>query len=389
MKKMVPLITMALMFLSAGLAQAQTATTTIPPEHPSLLKGTRPLGMGNAFLAMPGTDENAMFYNPAAINDYEKKFHFRILSPAFDLSTGAIGLVKDVLDLANDIDDQATNSGKITTFRTFVNQHTGQFESFGVRLPVVQVMHKWFSVAILADSRSTISFRNRAFTNVEIMSRSDFGANLGGAYAFFDDSLQVGANVKILHRLSIDEVITTDDIVNNASFDDTLPRRRATGVGADLGLKYRLPTFNSAILEWINPSFGFTWQDLGNTRFSGVIPDTNQSVSTGFALRHAFGSDENPKKQWNLSWATDFRELNQSSTFPKKIYFGTELQFPQYWGFFRPAVRAGANQLYFTGGLTLDFKYAKLEFATYGEDAGKYTRQKQLRRIAGNLSFGF
>ena len=62
---------------------------------------------------------------------------------------------------------------------------------------------------------------------------------------------------------------------------------------------------------------------------------------------------------------------------------------PLLWGFFRPSVRVGGNQGYISGGVSLDFKYAKLEFATYGEEAGKFTRQKQLRRLATNLSFGF
>ncbi len=389
MKKIVLIVGLFILVCLGTDLRAQQATSSIASESPILARGTRPLGMGNAFLAMPGTDENAMFYNPAAINDYEKKFHFRFLSPTFDISTGSIGLLKDVFDLANDIDDQTTSAGKISTFRTFVNQHTGQFESVGFHLPLVQVMHKWFSIALLADSRNTVSFRNRSFTNIEIMSQSDFGVNLGGAYAFFDDRLQTGLNLKIIHRLSVDQAITTNDIVNNATFDDTLPRRRATGVGVDLGLKYRMPTFGISVFEWLNPAFGFTWQDVGNTRFAGLVPDTEQSVSIGTTVSHQFGSNEVPVKNWNWSFATDVREMNQDSTFAKKINFGTELQFPQYWGFFRPAVRVGANQLYFSGGTTLDFKYAKLEFATYGEEAGKFSRNKQLRRINGSLSFGF
>ena len=80
-------IFLAAMFLILGvIGTAHAATTTIPTEFPALGKGIRPLGMGNAFIAMPGYDENAMFYNPAAINDYPKKLHFRFLSPAFDIS---------------------------------------------------------------------------------------------------------------------------------------------------------------------------------------------------------------------------------------------------------------------------------------------------------------
>jgi hypothetical protein len=358
------------------------ATTTIPTEHPSLYKGVRPLGMGNAFIAMPGQDENAIFYNPAAVNDYEEKFHFRFLSPVFDFSPGSIGLVKDLFDLGDDIDAQTTDAGKIDTFRTFVNQHTGQFESVQARFPAVTMMYKWVTLSLLADTRNTISFRNRAFTNIEVLSRSDFGGIIGSAYSFFNDMLQAGLAIKVLHRLSIDEIITTDDVVNNPNFGDTLPRRRSTGVGVDIGLKGKIPTFKKKWLDILKPTVALTWQDIGNTRFGNNVPDTNQSISIGFALHPAIGD-------WQLHFANDFRELNQSSSFIKKWNIGAEAVAPLLWNFFRPSVRIGGNQGYITAGASLDFKYAKLEFATYGEEAGKFTNQKQLRRLATNLSFGF
>lgn len=362
-------------------------TTTIPTEHPSVYKGVRPVGMGNAFVAMPGQDENSLFYNPASINDFPKAYHFRFISPVVDFSPGSIGLVGDLFDLSDNIDAQATDAGKITTFRDFVNQHTGQFESIQARIPVVTVLHKWFGVSILADSRTTISFRNRAYTNVEIMSRSDMGAVIGSAYNLkdwlkIDENFQVGLNLKILHRYSINEIVTTDDIVNNADFGDTLPRLRATGVGVDIGIKGDFPTFDVGWLEKVKPTLGFTWQDIGNTRFGNNVPDTQQSISVGFALHPAWD-------KWQFHFTNDFRELNQSSSFMKKWNIGAEAVAPQFWGFFRPSIRIGGNQGYIAGGVTLDFKYAKLEFATYGEEAGLFTSQKQLRRLATNLSFGF
>lgn len=361
---------------------AQAQTSTIPSENPSLMKGTRPLGMGNAFIAMPGSDENAPFYNPAAINDYEKKLHFRILSPAFDFSPGTISLIKDVFQLSKDINAESTDGGKTRVFRNFVNTHSGEFQSAQVRLPLVTVMHKWFSASILTDSRNTISFRNRAFTNVEILSQSDVGGTFGGAYGFFDDQLQAGLNLKILHRVSINETITIDKIINSTTFKDTVPILRATGVGFDIGLKGKIPTFEKAWLDLLKPTVGFTWQDVGNTRFSGNVPNTQQSISLGLAVHPQWG-------KWQFHVANDFRELNQSNNFLNKWNIGAEVVAPRLWGFFTPSARIGGHQAYISAGAGLDFKYAKLEFATYGEEAGKFSHSKQLRRIAGNLSFGF
>lgn len=381
------LAVVALTVFGSTVAQAQSATT-IPSEQPSLMKGVRPVGMGNGFIAMPGEDENAMFYNPAAINDYEKKFHFRFLSPVGDFSPGIIGLVQDVFDLADDIDAAATDAAKTRVFRDFVNAHIGQFETVRVAFPVVTVMHKWFAVSVLADSRSTISFRNRAFTNIEINSVSDFGGVLGTAYNFkdwlgIDQNLQAGLDLKILHRYAIDKVVTSNDIVNSADFGDAIPRIRATGVGVDIGIKADFPTFGAHWLEVVKPTVALTYQDIGNTRFSGAVPNTPQSLTVGFALHPMIG------EKWQLHFVNDIRDLNHNNGFLRKWNIGAEVQAPLMWNFFRPAVRIGGNQGYISAGATLDFKYAKLEFATYGEEASKFSSQKQLRRIAFNLSFGF
>ena len=363
------------------------AQTTIPNESPSLYKGTRPLGMGNAFVAMPGIDENAAFYNPAAINDYEKKLHMRILSPAIDFSTGIIGLVKDVKTMADDINAKTNSSDKVEVFRSFVNTHTGQVESVNVALPMAIAMHKYFTFATLMDTRNTVSLRNRAFTNAEIASRSDAGGLIGTAYNFkdrlgIDENFQVGLNVKVLYRFDIEKTITVADISNTAKFGDIIPFNRGTGVGFDLGLKGDVPTFGYAWLEALKPTLGLVWQDVGNTRFSGTAPNTTQSISTGFAVHPKFGD-------WQLHVANDFRELNQDSGFLQKWNIGAEIMGPRMAGFFTPSVRVGGNQGYIAAGTSLDFRFAKLEFATYGEEAGQFSTQKQVRRIASNISFGF
>jgi len=362
-------------------AWAQTVSS-IPMQNPSLYKGVRPLGMGNAFVAMPGSDENAPFYNPAAINDYPKKLHFRLLSPVIDFSPSVIGLTKDVLDLGKKINGETTTSAKVDDFRAFVDAHTGEFESIDVRLPLVQVQHRWFSASVLADSRTSFAFRNRSFTNLDLLSISDVGGTLGAARSFLEGRLQTGLNVKVLHRIAVDKIVTTADIINNAKFKDTLPINRGTGVGFDIGFKGSIPTFGKSWLNSLKPTAGFTWQDVGNTRFSGLAPNTPQSITIGLAVHPEWG-------KWTFHVANDFRELNQDSPFLTKWHIGAEAVAPKIWKIFRPSFRVGGNQAYISGGASLDFKYAKLEFATYAEDVGKVIREKPLRRIAANLSFGF
>lgn len=386
--KKITLLSFLVLIATGPAATAWAQTTTIPNEFPSLHRGVRPLGMGDAFVAMPGIDENAMFYNPAAINDYPKRLGFRLLSPSVEFSPSIIGVVKDALDLSDAISSHSgDNAAKINDFQTFVNKHIGQFETVNVTFPALTVLHKWFAVSLLADSRNTFSLRNRALTNVEISSRSDFGGVIGSAYNFKDalgikENLQAGVDIKVLHRYSINETLTTSDIVNNASLGNALPRNRATGVGFDIGLKGDVPTFSASWMEAIKPTVALVWQDIGNTRFSGVVPDTPQSLSMGLAVHPKWG-------QWQFHVASDFRELNQNTSFIKKWNIGAEAMGPRYWRFFTPSIRIGGHQGYIAGGASLDFRYAKLEFATYGEEEGTVSRQKENRRVAVNLSFGF
>ncbi|QQR81530.1 MAG: hypothetical protein IPJ69_05290 [Deltaproteobacteria bacterium] len=375
------LSTVSLLILSmTSLSQASGPTGT-NPENPSLSRGVRPLGMGNAFVAMPGVDENAFFYNPAAINDYSKTPHFRILSPAFDMSTGIVSLIKDVKDLANTLDSHPSTSDKTDDFNSFVNTHTGEFETAQVRLPLLTVMHKWFAASLLGDSRTTISFRNRTFTNIELFSQNDLGGVIGGAYGFFDDRLQAGVNLKVIHRVSIDQVITVDDIISNSDFNTVIPRKRATGVGVDLGLKGKIPTFDLPILDLLKPTAAFAWQDVGNTRFGNGVANTPQSITLGFGVHPEWN-------KWQFHIENDFREINQSKSFLNKWNIGAEVMAPRLAKFFQPSVRVGGNQGYLAAGASLDFRFFKLEFATYGQEAGTYSHSKQIRRIAGNISFG-
>ncbi|MDO8461950.1 MAG: hypothetical protein Q7S98_03705 [Deltaproteobacteria bacterium] len=390
MKKIISfsVVVLALGFLSADLL-AQPLTT-ISKENPSTYRGTRQLGMGNAGIALSaetpnGRDEGQWFYNPASINDYDdKEVRYSLLGIQGEISIDAAQLVQDVIGLKNDINDVSTTKGKIDLFNTFVTARTGNFETVNVRLIPVMANHKWFSAGMILDSRTTISFRNAAFTNFEAFSRSDGGGFVGGAYAFFDDQLQVGLNLKVLHRLEISKVVTVGDILTSNDLGVTLGR--GTGVGGDLGLKGKIPTFDTKVLEVLKPTVALVWQDVGNTRFTGKdTTDTEQSISTGFALHPTIPLGE---EGLGSHFAVDFRELNQSSTFMKKLNIGYEVEMPK-WGFFHSAVRAGANQGYWTVGATADLKYGKLEVATYGQELGFATREKESRRYAMNLIFGF
>ncbi|MCP5464993.1 MAG: hypothetical protein H7A33_08225 [Deltaproteobacteria bacterium] len=377
------LMTMACMlFASSAMAQALAQRNS-----PRMMQGVRAQGMGNAFIAVDGTDENAIFYNPAAINDYENKFHFQFLLPTAEFSYKAINFfASDITDLADDIDGAANDAAKINAFDTFAANNTGRYEEVDVRGSAVIMMHKYITASLFYESAGVIALTNPILSTVDIETVSQAGLMVGSAYSFFDDHLQVGGAVKFIERHMIDETLTNRDIVANNDFGDALDTKQfGFGVGFDIGLKGKLPCEGVKFCDVMDPRLAITLQDIGDTRFfaGDDVGRQQQSLSAGFAF--------NPKF-WKLesTLAVDVRDLDHRTDFLNKFHAGAEVRWPEISKILREvSVRLGVNQIYLAAGLGLDFKYFKLNFATYGRDIGSKTIQKQSRMFSFQLAAGF
>ncbi|OGQ22668.1 MAG: hypothetical protein A3I05_03850 [Deltaproteobacteria bacterium RIFCSPLOWO2_02_FULL_44_10] len=352
--------------------------TGIGTEFPTVMRGTRPLGMGNAFLAMPGTDYNAQFYNPAAINDYEKKHHMLFVNPQAEFNTGFYSMIQDIFDLNKDLKDK-TDSQKIDTFDAFTQSHAGQFHHFGVGLPLFHIRHKYYSAGLIMDSRGSFSLRNRAFPNFETRTDNVVGIVGGSAASFFDDTLQVGANLKVLYKVGIEEQITQSDILteNLGTTFKYANWEKGFGVGIDFGSKYVLPIWQ----ESLRPTVAVTIQDVADTRFTGRAPNSPMSVSAGAGVFPKVGKFE-------FAVLADVRETNRKQTFLKKLHAGTEVKFPEF-AKIKSSLRLGTNQGYFATGGSLEFPVVALHVAFYGEELGEVTRAKGSYRLNSQLTFGF
>lgn len=365
--------------ISVFAVPAYCENTGIGNEFPNIMRGVRPLGMGNAFTAMPGTDFNAQFYNPAAINDYEKKRHYLFLNPQGDFDTGIFSLVSDVLDLADDLDTSATDSGDINVFNTFFNANAGEFHRVATNMPLFHIRHKYYAAGLIMDSQSTFSLRNRAFPNLEMKTENIAGVVGGSAYGFFDEALQVGGNLKFLYQVGLESQVTTNDILNNDLADilGWSQWDKGFGVGVDLGAKYQLPWLK----EMLNPTVSLVIQDVVGTYFTGGAPKLPMSVTAGGGIFHEW-------KEFKFKLLTDFRELNHREDILKKFHVGVEVESPKI---IRStfAVRAGCNQGYPAAGLSMNFPIVGVHFAFYGEEMGEFTHSKANYRLMGQLTFGF
>lgn len=364
-------------FASPASASDARKATSIGDEYPVTMRGVRPLGMGNAFLAMPGTDFIAPFYNPAAINDYPSERGYTVGAPMADFTPDFFNLISQLLDLKDQLHSAASSRDKIQYFDSFTTRNTGRYEGFTSSMPLFQVRHKRYTAAVIADTRAVISLRDQAFPNFEFKTHSAMGFAGGSAYGFFDDSLQIGGNLKVLYRMGIEDKITTNDILTSGikQLIGFPAWKKGFGVGADAGLKYRLPLWR----EEAAPTIAVAVQDIANTRFTGSVSQLPMSVSAGFGFFPKFGG--NP-----FSFLVDFRELNHRMDFLTKFHAGVEATLPKL-GVTQFKIRAGCNQGYPAFGLSGAWPLFALDLAFYGEEAGQYTTSKASYRLSAQLSF--
>ncbi len=388
MKKLIVLFAVAVMALPQ-LAHAIAMKTNIADSFPSFGRSVRALGMGNAMLSAKGIDQNAMFYNPSAIADYEGEvtYYTGLIPPAFEFNYSAIALTKDLFNLKDDLDKATTASAKTNVFRNFVDKHVGSSYDLDVRLPLFGAYNRYFSVALLSDNRMGISFRNRAFPNYEIRATSISGVGLGSAYALFEDTLEIGAMAKVLYGIENEQIITIADILSG-NMDNFKWKywKRGMGVGFDVGAKYQVPDFGQDWIDTLRPAVAVTYQDIGNTKFrwmkkNGAPSRLDQSVSAGFSLNPVFGAVE-------TSLNVDFRQLNLKQEFILKLNAGIEARFPERYGM-KPSLRAGCNQGYPTVGGGIQIGFFNWDVAFYGKELGESTREKGAYRLASEWSYRF
>jgi hypothetical protein len=359
--------------------QAQAKETNISDEYPSVYRGVRPLGMGNAFIAMDGTDSNAQFYNPASINDYDEKIVYAVGAPMAELDMGVIPMIGDLLDLKKNLQGADTSKQKIDYFKDFTKKDTGRYNHLATSMLLFQARKKNFAASMVLDDHSVISLRDKAFPNFEFKTTTTAGPVVGGALGLMDDDLKIGANVKLLFRMGIAKQITIGDILVH-SLSELIgfgAWQKGFGAGVDLGMKYKLPVAK----ETLRPTIGITIQDLGNTYFTDDVSIMPMSISVGAGIFPKLGKVD-------FAIVADIREINQAINMLTKFHFGVEAQFPKVIHT-KFSLRAGCNQGYPSVGASARWGLATLNLAFYGEEAGKYNYSKPDYRGAIGFNFEF
>ena len=340
----------------------------IAKEYPTFFRGVRPLGMGGAFTAV-ADDENAIFYNPAGISKTQT-FQIGLINPLIEVSKNTIDLYSDIQD--TDMDDTAAVSDLL---EKYIGEHqharASLFPNVGFKIASVGVQ-----LGVLAQGTFDADIHNPVWPEAHFDYVRDIGLFAGAGMKLPFAGLNAGIAIKSLTRESLSEVYTAIDIASE-NFEDKIEDDLNSGSGfsADVGVMYSLP-----FLSTFNPQAALVIQNIPEMDM-GDAKDIDTRINIGFAVEKSFSL-------FTVIGALDYMDIgnniDEDEDMAKRLHLGGEIKLANFL-----SVRGGLNQGYYTAGATLDFFIFRIDAATYAEEVGAYTGQREDRRYIGQITIGW
>ena len=333
-------------------------------ELPYIYKGTRPLGMGGAFVAL-SDDSNALFYNPAGLANI-KEDRVSLINLDIEGSKKAYNFNKDAWDVDTD------NSKEVAGF---LQDHLGDYGHIATSI-FPNYTKPNFAFGLISTVKSNIQVRDRQYPKLSVDAIGDGGVCAGYAWPFLDNDLLVGSNLKYLYRESIEHEYSVADITTH-DFKSRLRDgiQHGSGVLLDLGIIYKIQSNQEGSPQ--EPiQLGLSVSNLIGNKL-GDAADLDPHVDLGVSKR--FG---------DITLAADyvdiFGQLGEDNDIGKRIHLGLEYSLTKII-----RLRTGVNQGYMTFGVGVDAKNVQFDLLTYAEEVGTHSGQLKDRRYLIRLGVGF
>ncbi len=340
--------------------------------------GVRPLGMGNAYVAV-ADDYNALFYNPAGIARL-KEWDGEFLNPTLEMSNKTSTFISDAQSLAGG------SAGDEASVIQLLESQTGNVQHIAFGL-TPHLVFPGFGFGIGAEISSTMVFHRYPTIELDVGPRVTIPFVF--AKNFLEDRLSIGLGVKALLRGGIEHEFSIQDIqafTSKKSEDGETDEEEGPklsdyviggiGYGTDFGLLF-------TPIKPMEPTIGLSITDVGGTPFEktdiggealGAPATRMPSVNVGYSMK--------PWQSGNWYWLTsiDAHSINQPFSFSKKLNLGTEFSLGSIL-----KVQGGLHQGYWTGGMQFDVGILCLRFVSYAEEMGVVAGSVEDRRYALQL----
>jgi hypothetical protein len=210
------------------------------------------------------------------------------------------------------------------------------------------------------------------------------GLALGTSRGFFDDTLFLGMSAKVVQKRELGlqvNALEAQEKLKGRSSKELLNEnsRQGTGVGADLGLLYRIQSMDT------KPTFGLVYRNLG-MKYSFAVPDGKKAPQNDLQMLDVGVSIEPGTKRSYSRLAVDYRDvMNASRTSEwKRLHLGGEVSFQDVVGFL-----GGLGQGYPSVGAFLNLKIVRIEAGFYGKEMGENLGELRSRRYFARASIGW
>lgn len=323
--------------------------------------GVRPLGMGNAFVAV-ADDFNALFYNPAGLARLPS-WDGEFLNPMFSLSKNTRALFGEMSEF------QGSDTAKTLEL---IDAETGKTHhaAFGM---TPHLIFPGFGVGLGLMAGVTAAFHGDVSVDMDVSATTILP--IAYARSFAQDRISWGVAPKIVSYTGINENLGISELEslkkNNEVTKDNAPKiedylASGVGLGFDAGLLFTPSKHNE-------PTLGVSYTDIGGTPFKkfrekGKTPKPRlPSVNFGLSYKPIQTSFH------YLLTAVDIHGANMPDHFSRKINYGVE------WGLGQVIkIQGGLHQGEWSAGFQVDAWLLVIRFATYAEQLGIYAGQDEL-----------
>ena len=319
--------------------------------------GVRPLGMGNAYVAI-ADDYNALFYNPAGLARL-KEWDGELINPAVEWSSGSLALLNkasklasgsssDVTEALNLLEDEAGNRHHLALGLTPHLIFRGFGFGFGLEVAANFDFHRYPSVYLDAGPRVILP--------------------VALAFNALEDRLSIGFALKYVMKAGVNHEFSIQDVeaFTSKNEDTTGPKlddfvEGGSGLGADFGMLF-------TPIKTMEPTLGLSISDFGGTPYSKMNISGQAAAAPEARLPSVnMGVSVKPYQTANsyISTAIDVHSMNQPFSFSKKFHIGVEYGLGSII-----KLQTGLHQGYLTAGFQFDVGLLNLRYATYSEELG-------------------
>lgn len=357
-------LTLAIVTLCTAAAPIASAQ-----EAYRLYRSAAYLGRGDTGIAV-ADEEEAIFYNPAGLavgkGIYKKTV---LVSPHIEVSRATRDMVRQL---------SAEGADAVDT----VKEHIGQNNHLGVTNFTGLILRRAALGAVMKSDVDIMSYKapdQGGLEVVEARASQSVGATFSLAESFFSKDLYFGFTGKYLARGRGEVIASTAeaDAVKEQIKDQSQFLGMGAGGGGDFGIMYRGG-------GRIDPSFGITVTDIGDTRITPTEPteldlDLKQTINLGFAISPG-------TKYSKFRLLADYRDAagREISNPRRRIHLGGELNVLEMVG-----VTGGFNQGSATAGIYLDVYFLRFDLGMYTEEIDDRVGVRSDTRYFFRLKVGF